>query len=187
MGAHHRQNLEFKTRLADVRQTEAALRALGATDAGTLVQRDTYFRVASGRLKLREMPDRAELIAYDRDETGTEMLSQYTVTPVDTPAAAREELAARHSIRGIVKKSRSLWHYKNARVHLDHVGGLGTFLEIEVVDPRAPDEGHALMDELIVALSLDLDGGVRASYIDLLEAADGPHPRPLSQCWERGA
>ncbi|MGD9891902.1 MAG: class IV adenylate cyclase [Dehalococcoidia bacterium] len=171
-----RSNLERKTPLNDVRRAEAALRALGATDAGILVQRDTYFRVATGRLKLREMPERAELIAYDRDESSTEMLSRYTVTPVDQPSATREALAAHYGIRGVVEKSRSLWLYKNGRIHLDHVGGLGAFLEIEVVDPRTPAEGRALMNELVVALSLDLGSAVQASYIDLLEALERPSP-----------
>jgi predicted adenylyl cyclase CyaB len=189
MDSYQRQNLEFKIRLDDITQAEASLRSLGAANAGTLVQRDTYFRVASGRLKLREMPDRAELIAYDRDETHSEMESRYTLTPIDHPSSTRQALAERHGIRGVVEKSRSLWLYKNARIHIDHVGGLGTFLEIEVVDPRTPADGRVMLNELIAALSLDPGDAIQASYIDLLDDAGGlpspPAPLPLGR--ERGA
>jgi adenylate cyclase class 2 len=169
MDTHHSENLEFKTRIDDVRQTEFALRSIGAADAGILVQRDTYFQIASGRLKLREMPDRAELIAYDRKETTTEMLSRYTVTPIEHPEATRDELAGRYGVRGVVEKSRSLWLYKNARIHLDHVGGLGTFLEVEVVEPRTSEDGRALLHDVITALALDSTVAIQASYIDLME------------------
>jgi adenylate cyclase class 2 len=165
------QNLEFKTRLDDAARATAALTALSATDAGLLVQRDTYFHVPDGRLKLREMPDHAELIAYDRDERGAAMLSHYTVTPVADPAALRAELAARHGIRGVVEKARGLWLYRNARIHLDHVAGLGSFLEIEVVEPRTPEEGRALLEELLTALGLHPAEPLRMSYIDMIEAA----------------
>lgn len=168
-----RHNLEFKTRLDDPVPAEHALRAIGAADAAVLVQRDTYFHAPHGRLKLREMPNSAELIRYDRDESGPDMNSRYTVTPVDQPAAIRSDLSARHGVRGVVEKTRHLWTYRNARIHLDHVAGLGSFLEIEVVDPRTHEEGQALLEHLLSALSLNRDAALRMSYIDLLEADTG--------------
>jgi predicted adenylyl cyclase CyaB len=189
MDAHQRHNIEFKIRLDEVPRAEASLRTLGAAKAGTLVQRDTYFRVASGRLKLREMPDRAELIAYDRNETHSEMESRYTLTPIEHPSSTRQALAERHGIRGVVEKSRSLWLYKNARIHIDHVGGLGTFLEIEVVEPRTPTEGRVVLNELIAELSLDSKDAIQASYIDLLDDVGGlpSPPTPLPPERARGA
>jgi hypothetical protein len=42
-------------------------RALGAEDRGTIAQRDTYFKVARGGLKLREeQPGRPHLIQFER-------------------------------------------------------------------------------------------------------------------------
>jgi adenylate cyclase class IV len=167
-----RHNIEYKARLRDVGQVEAALRMIGATDAGMLVQRDTYFRAPEGRLKLREMPDRAELIAYERDESGATMESRYTLTPIADPATERARRSAEYGVRGVVEKSRALWLYRNARIHLDHVAGLGRFLEIEVVEPRTAEEGAALLGELLAVLDLSRADAVRASYIDLLEATD---------------
>ena len=165
-------NLEFKARLVDVAAAEAVLRRLGAADAGVLVQRDTYFEVPEGRLKLREMPDRAERIEYRRDEIGATMTSRYTVTPVADAAGEAARLGAEFGVRGVVEKARALWLYRNARIHLDHVAGLGSFLEIEVVEPRSADEGEALLRELLDALALSAADALQASYIDLLEAED---------------
>jgi len=167
-------NVEFKTRLADTAPVAAALRRTGATEAGVLVQRDTYFGVPEGRLKLREMPDRAELIAYTRDERGPAMESRYTLTPVGDPDAERARLAAAHGVRGVVEKRRALWLHGTARIHLDHVAGLGSFLEIEVVDPRTREEGEALLRELLAGLSLDSTTALQASYIDLFDAVPPP-------------
>lgn len=170
-------NVEFKTRLTDLPAAEAALRALGAADAGLLVQRDTYFRVSAGRLKLRETPTGAELIEYHRDERGPAMESHYSLTAVDDPARRLAELSARHGVRGVVEKTRHLWLYRNARVHLDHVAGLGSFLEIEVVEPPTILAGQARLDELLGALMLPTDAALRASYIDLIEADAHSLPR----------
>ena len=100
-------NLEIKTRLTDLAGAETALRRLGAHDAGVLVQRDTYFGVPEGRLKLREMPDRAELIEYRRDERGATMTSRYTVTPVADPAAESARLAATGGRPVVIARERS--------------------------------------------------------------------------------
>ncbi len=60
---------------------------LGAEDKGTLIQRDTYFEVARGRLKLREEPDAAaHLIAYERPDLPGSKESRYRLIEV---AAAR--------------------------------------------------------------------------------------------------
>ena len=164
------QNLEFKARLEDQERAIAALRARGAADIGVIPQRDTYFRVPEGRLKLREMPGAAELIAYRRDESGPTMTSRYKRTPVNDPVAECARLAEAYGVRGVIEKARALWLYRNARIHLDHVAGLGSFLEIEVVEPRTPEEGRALLAELFAALGLGPGDAVRGSYIDLVEA-----------------
>jgi len=46
-------NFEFKARLKDEPRVREALKKLGARFVGTDYQIDTYFRVPSGRLKVR--------------------------------------------------------------------------------------------------------------------------------------
>ena len=49
-------NLEIKAVDADPQATLAAALSFGAEDQGMRHQRDTYFHVVTGRLKLREAP-----------------------------------------------------------------------------------------------------------------------------------
>jgi adenylate cyclase, class 2 len=62
------ENIELKAADADPAASERACRALGAVDCGVLAQRDTYFAVERGLLKLREDSEAGtgELIFYVR-------------------------------------------------------------------------------------------------------------------------
>src|SRR5204862_72646 len=60
-------NVELKSRDPDPAHTLELALALGATDEGEIVQRDTYFGGSRARLKLREQtPGGDDLIAYRR-------------------------------------------------------------------------------------------------------------------------
>jgi len=55
-----------------------------------------------------------------------------------------------------VTKHRTVWLYRNCRIHLDRVERLGDFLEFEAVLPEgAPDaEGRALVEELTARFAI---------------------------------
>ena len=62
-----RRNIELKASDPDPERSLAVVKGLGAHDRGIIRQCDTYFRVHTGRLKLREEePGGATLIQYDR-------------------------------------------------------------------------------------------------------------------------
>ncbi len=83
-------NLEYKTRCDDQKGTIAKARDLGFDLWGDLRQTDTYFKVASGRLKLRETAGfQGELIFYQRDEDGANRASDYEVATTPDPATLR--------------------------------------------------------------------------------------------------
>jgi homotetrameric cytidine deaminase len=134
-------NVELKARDPDpVRTLERAL-AAGAEERGVLRQRDTYFAVARGRLKLREQePGGATLIAYERPDAGAERVSDYRLVPVPEPDPLRAALAAADGVAVVVDKRRRLllWE-RTVRIHLDEVDGLGSFLEIEAVAEPGSD------------------------------------------------
>lgn len=170
MGEH--ENVELKAADPDPAASERACRALGARDGGTLVQRDTYFAVARGRLKLREDPERGtgELIFYLRaDEAGLRS-SSYWRAPAADPAALRELLAAAHGVAGVVAKRRRLFLHRNVRIHLDDVEGLGSFVELESVlatpGAESSDEAAALA-EVVEALGLAGRETIAGGYLDL--------------------
>ncbi len=164
-------NVELKCRCPDLAAARLALAPLGPRDAGTQEQVDTYFPVAHGRLKLREIVGvRSELIWYDRPDAALARNSDYRLTPVSHPAELRASLAAALGVRGSVRKVRQvlLWH--NVRIHLDVVDGLGTYVEFEAVIAAGKTEadGHLRLAELCRTLGLATADYERGSYSDLL-------------------
>ena len=66
------QNIEIKTPLADRAAVERRLEAMGARRMWCRRQRDTYFQVPRGMLKLREVEGaRPEIISYERSADGS--------------------------------------------------------------------------------------------------------------------
>ena len=122
-------NIELKARDSDPARSLQVSLALGATDEGWLQQLDTYFNVRLGRLKLREQDGSAELIQYVRTDEAIERASNYRLISIDDPDVFKEALAAALGILVAVEKSRHLLLWRNVRIHLDQVPGLGSFIE----------------------------------------------------------
>jgi homotetrameric cytidine deaminase len=164
-----RRNVEIKARDADPATTLERALALGATDMGVLVQRDTYFGGVRGRLKLREQePGGAQLIAYARPDSDTARTSAYRLADVGDPQALREALDAALGTRVVVDKRRHLLLWEGVRIHLDEVEGLGAFVELEGVAP--PESDLTREHELVARLRHELALGepVAVSYSNLL-------------------
>ena len=162
-------NLEFKTRLADPKEALARARELGAELWGDLRQTDTYFNVPSGRLKLRETAGlQAELIHYERDEDGADRTSDYEIARTPEPASLLDVLTRALGVIAVVRKRRTLVTLDTARIHLDNVEQLGSFLEIEVIVGEDEAAAKARFDSLVEGLGYKLRDGIRASYLDLI-------------------
>jgi adenylate cyclase, class 2 len=176
--------LELKARDPAPGRTLAAARALGAEDRGSFAQRDTFFKIPAGRLKLREEEGRAELIEYMRPDSTGPRRSTCRLLAIDDPDALRELLAAELGELGVVEKRRRLLVKSNARIHLDHVAGLGSFVEIEAASPpgHRPERELPTINALRRGLWITDDRLVDRSYIDLLrEAESTPPARPPPQ------
>ena len=169
-----RRNVELKAVDPDPERTLSLALGLGASDEGVIVQRDTYFRVAEGRLKLREEePGEAHLIAYSRPDDADVRVSSYRVVP-----AAEGTLAALTETLGVdvvVEKRRRLLLWETVRIHLDEVAGLGSFVELEAVaDPDSDlTREHAQVAELRAELRIEDDAHREGSYSDAIRAASG--------------
>ena len=162
-------NLEFKARVADPQALLALARGLGAELWGDLRQTDTYFKAASGRLKLRETAGfQAELIAYDRDETADDRPSDYQIARTPDGAALREVLGNALGVLVVVRKRRTLFLLDTTRIHLDNVDELGSFFEIEVPVKEDVAAAEAQLASLIEALGFERTDGIRASYLDIM-------------------
>jgi adenylate cyclase class IV len=155
-----RRNVELKARDPDPRRSIAVCESLGAADHGTIEQRDTYFHVARGGLKLREeTPGGPHLIQFERADQPQQRPSSYRIFAVDDAATARTALDAALGTRGAVAKRRRLFLWRDVRIHLDEVEGLGAFIELEAVAPPDSDltHEHALVAELRDAFAIGDD------------------------------
>ncbi len=168
-----RRNLELKARDRDPARSLRACEELGAEDRGTLIQRDTYFEVPRGRLKLREEPGAgATLIAYKRPDLAGNKESRYRLVEVPDPAELRAALAATLDVTVVVDKSRRLFIHEGVRIHLDRVEDLGDFIEFEGVAAGDEDPAGftALLDDLRGTFGILKKDLLRESYSDLLRA-----------------
>ncbi len=164
-------NLEVKTRYPDLAAARRFARQLGAREAGTSRDVDTYFRVPEGRLKLRRTEGAAHgmLIFYRRPDTLSSRLSEYHLSRVDDVPSLLSLLDAAFGVLVTVSKNRQLFLYGATRIHLDQVAGLGSFVELETVlhgqDAVEAEAEHELVKR---ALRLEEQQAVSASYSDLL-------------------
>lgn len=164
-------NIEIKSPLSDRPGTEERLRSLGAKLEWTRRQIDTFFNSHSGWLKLREVEGcPAELISYRRSvENSGPRESDYNILRIGEACELSSILESSLGILGRVEKRRSLWSYRNTRVHLDRVEGLGDFLELEtVLVDIDSEEGAAESEEVINLLELDRESFISVPYLELL-------------------
>ena len=127
-------NIEFKAKALDIKDLEEKLRNLDARFIGEDHQKDTYYNVPKGRLKLREGNIENALIWYQREDLAGAKQSDillYKHTPDD---ALKKILLKVHGIKIIVDKIRKIYFVENVKFHFDRVEGLGTFIEVEAID-----------------------------------------------------
>ncbi len=165
------QNIEIKARVADPAALETRVAELGAEAVWTRHQRDVFFHVPDGYLKLRRVDgEPGELIAYARAAGTDPRPSDYDIAPVPDAARLETVLARALGVRGVVVKTRRLFLWRHTRIHLDDVVGLGSFMELETVAKDIPLEAaEAEAREVIERLALDAADFLDRPYLELLE------------------
>lgn len=164
-------NLEIKAKCIDHSAAITALRKLNAEYNGILKQRDVYFKVSPGRLKLRSVNGfEHQLIYYRRLDKKSARYSNYFLEKVKFPEEAEKLLSDSLGKLVTVNKKRILYIYENVRIHLDTVRTLGKFIEIEVVCRTENESKTAAgkMRMLINALGLKRKDNLGNSYSDML-------------------
>jgi len=175
-----RRNIELKARDLDLDASLRACLALGARDHGTIWQRDTYFDVPRGGLKLREeQPGNAHLIQFSRAEQPQQRESRYRIAEVTDVAALLPVLADAIGIWVTVVKQRHLLLWDTVRIHLDEVEKLGSFIELEAVAPADSDlsREYALITQLRGVLQITDDRLEARGYAGQLRPATRPPAR----------
>lgn len=127
-------NLELKVKCVDNRAALRSVKLLKARDMGILNQRDVYFEISPGRLKLRSINNSVhQLIYYKRSNRASAKFSNYYISEVTHPKRVENILREIYGIKVIVSKRRKLYLWKNVRIHIDTVRKLGKFIEFEIV------------------------------------------------------
>ncbi len=166
--------MEIKAHCHDPATLRLIALELGAEFIHEERQRDTYFRVPEGRLKLRfievESGNHSELIRYYRTNRPGPCLSHYSIKPVRLPWLRRWWLSLRHGLLVEVFKLRDIWLWKSVRIHLDDVQDLGTFVELEALVDQigCEKEAESRCQRLLRSLGISENEMIEHSYSDLL-------------------
>lgn len=165
-------NIEIKARVNNFDVLLTVVAGLAESPVQVLEQEDTFFNTSAGRLKLRISPDNyAELIYYNRTDQSGPKQSEYCLIKIDEPETFKKALGAAIGIRGVVRKTRHLYHVGQTRIHLDEVEALGHFIELEVVlrANQSPSEGEKIANQFMEKLQITEAQLIRGAYIDLME------------------
>ena len=177
-------NVELKARCTDPDRVRAVLEGARAEFRGVDDQRDVYFHIPRGRLKLRRGTIEQSLVYYRREDTAAVKPSHVELARL---ALAGEEalerleaaLGAALGVRVAVEKRREIRFVNNVKFHLDHVPGLGSFVEIEAIacdDVREEAALRAQCEEWRVRLGIEESDLVAGSYSEMTLAAAGSAP-----------
>jgi predicted adenylyl cyclase CyaB len=164
-------NFEFKARLTNEPRVREVLKRLNARFIGTDHQIDTYFRVPSGRLKVREGRLENALIFYRRSNIRRARKSAVELMLLPRRNSLRAILASAVGTLAVVDKRREIYFVKNVKIHLDRVRQLGNFLEVEAIsrsgDAKKIQSQARQVQELFGITTKDI---VAESYSDLILA-----------------
>lgn len=164
-------NVEIKAKVINPERFNELARNLSGEDPIIIEQEDTFFKVGSGRLKLRKFsPERGELIFYKRPNLHGPKLSEYETYKTNDPESLARTLDIAIPIVGSVVKVRRLYMVGQTRIHFDEVKGLGTFMELEVVlrHDQSVGDGQEICSEIMKALEIEDKDLIDRAYVDLI-------------------
>ena len=160
-------NLELKIGVTSHQSLKKILKQIGAENKGMLNQKDVYYSVPNGLLKLRIENGNESLIFYNRNENDKSRWSDFEVLKF-TNGKGEKFFSNLFDVEVIVKKERELFYYDDTRIHLDTVKYLGKFLELETLVINGKADAKKRFAKIISLLKFDESKQIRKSYRDLL-------------------
>ena len=164
-------NIEFKAKANNIEGLEEKLLSLNPQFIGEDHQKDTYYNVNTGRLKLREGNIENALIWYQREDVGGAKQSDILLYKHAPDDALKNILIKLHGIKIIVDKIRKIYFVKNVKFHFDRVEGLGTFVEVEAIDSTGEigiEKLKKQCDFYINFLQIKAEDFMKKSYSDMM-------------------
>uniref|UniRef100_A0A832DG25 CYTH domain-containing protein n=1 Tax=Ignavibacterium album TaxID=591197 RepID=A0A832DG25_9BACT len=160
-------NLEIKVKLDSHSEIKNILTKNKIKLSEVLRQKDIYYKVPSGLLKLRIENGKQTLIFYERNEKSKKRWSDYFLLDINSNKA--ENFFDKFLERVIeVKKVRELYLFNNTRIHLDKVEKLGYFLELETRVVNGLRDAEKRFNHLVGLLNLKKYPELRNTYRNLL-------------------
>jgi predicted adenylyl cyclase CyaB len=161
-------NFELKTKISNCAEILERIKNIGAIYKETMNQIDYYFQIGTEKEKIREINHHTiSLISYKRSEKNGRKDSNYVIKEISQEQ--KESLLKEKPLLCLVDKNRQLWMYKNTRIHIDNVVGLGNFMELEtVVKDISKNQGLNEFKEVVKKLEIDLEETEPFSYSDLI-------------------
>lgn len=167
-------NIEIKAKCFHPEKVEAFLLSKGARFVGLDNQKDTYFNVPNGRLKLRQGNIEKTLIYYERPDQEGPKQSDFSLSNISDGAATEQVLTKALGVKVVVEKHRKIFFIDNVKFHLDEVPGLGSFVEIEAGNRNDPsktiDDLRAQCNYYMQAFEVADKDLIHHSYSDMLLA-----------------
>ena len=160
-------NLELKIRVTSHQSLKKILLQIGAESRGMLIQKDVYYSVPNGLLKLRIENGNESLIFYNRNENNKNRWSDFEFLKF-VNGKGEKFFNKLFDVEVIVKKKRELFYYDDTRIHLDTVKFLGKFLELETLVINGKADAKKRFEKIKNLLKLDESKQIRKSYRDLL-------------------
>jgi predicted adenylyl cyclase CyaB len=163
--------IEIKARSDKHNTIREILKAEKAEFKGIDHQVDTYFKVDNGRLKLREGIIENHLIHYVRESRSDPKQSNVILYRLNPKSNLKEILTNALEILVVVDKQREIYFIDNVKFHLDYVKKLGTFVEIEAINPDGSISKEKLHKQCNYYLNLFEIGKcdlIADSYSDLM-------------------
>lgn len=164
-------NIEFKAKTNTLAAQEALLQKHNPLFIGEDHQIDTYFNVASGRLKLREGNIENALIHYEREDFAGAKSSHVLLYQHLPDKTLKEILIKTLGIKAVVDKRRKIYFINHVKFHFDTVAGLGTFVEVEAIDKNGSIGKEKLQtqcDEYAELLGITAEDFCAGSYSDMI-------------------
>ena len=163
-------NLELKVEIKSFEKIRILLKDLNARFIKTLNQKDIYYKIKDGLLKLRIENGEQSIIKYLRDEKGNDRFSDYEFLRFES-GNAEKFFKSIFKIEAVVQKKRLLYLYDNTRIHIDSVKGLGNFLELETLVLKGKNDAKKRFNYIKNVLELDNLPELKKSYRDLIISA----------------
>lgn len=164
-------NVEIKARCNDPEKIERILLENGADFKGIDNQTDTYFNVKNGRLKLRQGNIENSLIFYSRQNQKGPKQSKFRLFQTQNLDEILPLLEDSLGILTIVKKTRKIFYIDFIKFHIDHLEGLGSFVEIEVGDLEEKmmvEDLENICNHYIQLFAISPDDLINQSYSDMI-------------------